>query len=67
MSGGATGLGPVAMADFQNIEDMFQEGLLLVNFSSNAFNEMLGKAKQGFNLSVSDIYAIVSFPMPGEY
>ena len=60
MSGGATGLGPVAMADFQNIEVMLQQGLLSTNFSGNSFAEIGGKAEQGFDVTIADIFAIVN-------
>ncbi|KAI0818516.1 FabD/lysophospholipase-like protein [Irpex lacteus] len=58
LSGGSTGLVPVAMSDFDNIEVIAQEGLLSGNNSRSAFSEIAGKGKQGFNLSVSDVFAI---------
>lgn len=59
VSGGSTGLVPVAMSDFDNIEVIAQEGLLSGNNSRSAFSEVAGKGKQGFNLTVSDVFAIV--------
>lgn len=47
------------MADFQNIEVMLQQGLLSSNFSTDAFKNIAGKVKQGFNVSVADVFAIV--------
>ena len=60
VSGGATGLGPVGMADFENIEVMLQQGLLSTNVSEQAFEEIAGKAEQGFDVTIADIFGIVS-------
>ncbi|KAI0093717.1 FabD/lysophospholipase-like protein [Irpex rosettiformis] len=58
LSGGATGLGPVAIADFQNIEVMLQQGLLSTKVNQSAFAEIAGKAEQGFDVTVADIFGI---------
>ncbi|KAI0698289.1 FabD/lysophospholipase-like protein [Cytidiella melzeri] len=58
LSGGSNGLGPVGMADFENIEVMLQQGLLSTNMSSSAYREIIGKKEAGFNVTVSDVLAI---------
>ncbi|KAI0689772.1 FabD/lysophospholipase-like protein [Cytidiella melzeri] len=58
LSGGANALGPLGMADFENVEVMLQQGLLSTNASPSAFEEIFGKQEAGFNVTIADIFAI---------
>lgn len=62
VSGGGTALGLIAMSDFQALDESLQQGL--VNYTPPAntsiYNEIAGKAQQGFNISITDILGVVS-------
>ncbi|KAE9400860.1 FabD/lysophospholipase-like protein [Gymnopus androsaceus JB14] len=60
LSGGGTALGLIAMSDFQALDESLQQGL--VNYTPPAntsiYNEIAGKAQQGFNISITDILGV---------
>lgn len=61
VSGGATSLGMVAMSDYLDMDSSLQDGLLLGNYSTSDFDVIAYKAEQGFNITISDIFAVVRY------
>ncbi|EIM88993.1 FabD/lysophospholipase-like protein [Stereum hirsutum FP-91666 SS1] len=60
LSGGATSLGMVAMSDYLDMDSSLQDGLLLGNYSTSDFDVIAYKAEQGFNITISDIFAVAN-------
>lgn len=54
-------MGLVAMSDYLDMDTTLQDGLLLSNYSTDDFAVIANKAELGFNITISDIFAIVRF------
>lgn len=54
-------MGMVAMSDYLDMDSALEADLLLSNYSTSDFAVIANKAELGFNVTISDIFAIVRF------